>query len=99
MKVCINSVGGHDDCKSPDIDRTWYGENFDFDIMPADFWLSKVSGVPFGVVNELLPHRSVNKGRRGMVYAMVLRLAWLTCKFRDEFGITESKLPGSDDND
>lgn len=83
----------------PYIDRTWYGEGFNFDIMPADFWLSEVSGVPFGVVNELLLHRSVNKGRRGMVYAMVPRGDWGMWEFWKQFGITNSKMIGYwDDN-
>lgn len=78
----------------PYIDRTWYGEGFNFDLMPADFWFSEVSGVPFGVVNELLLHRSVNKGRRGMLYAMVPRGDWGMWKFWREFGITDSRMIG-----
>ncbi len=78
----------------PYIDRTWYGEGFNFDLMPADFWLSEVSGVPFGVVNELLLHRSVNKGRRGMVYAMAPRGDWGMWKFWKEFDIINSKMIG-----
>ncbi len=78
----------------PYIDRTWYGEGFNFDLMPADFWLSEVSGVPFGIVNELLLHRSVNKGRRGMVFAMVPRGDWEMWKFWDAFGIRDAKMIG-----
>jgi hypothetical protein len=78
----------------PYIDRTWYGEGFNFDLMPADFWFSEVSGIPFGVVNELLLHRSINKGRRGMIYAMVPRADWGMWRFWKEFGITESKMVG-----
>lgn len=83
----------------PYIDRTWYGEGFNFDLMPEDFWLSEVSGVPFGVVNELLLHRSVNKGRRGMLYAMVPRGDWGMWKFWNEFGIEDAEMIGYwDDN-
>ena len=78
----------------PYINRTWYGEGFNFDLMPADFWLSEVSGIPFGVVNELLLHRSVNKGRRGMLYAMVPRGDWGMWKFWDEFGIEDAEMIG-----
>ena len=78
----------------PYIDRTWYGEGFNFDLMPVDFWLSEVSGVPFGVVNELLLHRSVNRGRRGMIYGMVPRGDWGMWKFWKEFGIEETKMMG-----
>ncbi|KAF5080729.1 hypothetical protein DSECCO2_117400 [anaerobic digester metagenome] len=78
----------------PYIDRTWYGEGFNFDLMPVDFWFTEISGVPYGVVNELLLHRSVNKGRRGMVYAMVPRGDWGMWQFWKNFGITESKMIG-----
>jgi len=78
----------------PFIDRTWYGEGFNFDFMPPDFWLTEVSGVPFGVVNELLLHRSVNDGRRGMLFAMVPRGDWGMWNFWREFGITESRMIG-----
>jgi hypothetical protein len=90
----------------PYIDRTWYGEGFNFDILPADFWFAEVSGVPFGVVNELLLHRSVNKGRKGMVYAMAPRADWGMWQFWKEFGISgadmigywEDKVPVKTDN-
>ncbi len=78
----------------PYIDRTWYGEGFNFDIMPSDFWFSEVSGIPFGVVNELLLHRSINNGRRGMVYAMAPRADWGMWQFWDQFEITESEMIG-----
>ncbi|MGV8135386.1 MAG: glycoside hydrolase domain-containing protein [Mangrovibacterium sp.] len=77
----------------PYIDRTWYGEGFNFDLMPEDFWLSEVSGVPFGVINELLLHRSINKGR-GMIYAMVPRGDWGMWNLWKEFDITKSKMIG-----
>jgi hypothetical protein len=78
----------------PYINRTWYGEGFNFDLMPADFWFSEVSGVPFGVVNELLLHRSVNKGRRGMIYAMAPRGDWAMWELWKNFGIENTRMIG-----
>ena len=56
----------------PYIDKTWFGEGFNFDLMPADFWLTEVSGIPFGVPNDLLLHVAVNT-HRGMLFGMVRR--------------------------
>lgn len=78
----------------PYIDRTWYGEGFNFNLMPADFWFTEVSGVPFGVENELLHIKSMNIGKRGMAHAMVPRGDWGMWEFWKDFGITESKMIG-----
>ena len=48
----------------PYIDKTWFGEGFNFDLMPADFWLTEVSGSPFGVVNDILMHMSCEQPQR-----------------------------------
>ena len=77
----------------PYIDKTWFGEGFNFDLMPADFWLTEVSGVPFGVVNDILMHMSVNN-RRGMTYGMTHRGFVPMWKLWDEFGIVDSKMQG-----
>jgi hypothetical protein len=37
----------------PYIDRLWFGEYFDYDSAP-DFWLVEVSGIPFGLMGEML---------------------------------------------
>jgi len=77
----------------PYIDKTWFGEGFNFDLMPADFWLTEVSGVPFGVVNDILMHMSVNN-RRGMTYGMTHRGFVPMWKLWDQFGIADSKMQG-----
>ncbi|MCG6191434.1 glycoside hydrolase domain-containing protein [Maribellus maritimus] len=46
----------------PYIDKTWFGEGFNFDIMPADFWLTEVSGIPFGINNDMLLHMAGSQG-------------------------------------
>ncbi len=77
----------------PYIDKTWFGEGFNFDLMPADFWLTEVSGVPFGVVNDILMHMSVNN-KRGMTYGMTHRGFVPMWKLWDQFGIENSKMQG-----
>ena len=49
------------------IDRIWFGEGFDYDFAP-DHWLIEVSGIPFGMLGEMLQ----NGGNvwRGMLYGM-----------------------------
>jgi len=77
----------------PYIDKTWFGEGFNFDLMPADFWLTEVSGIPFGIPNDILMHMSVNN-KRGMIYAMTHRGFYPIWKLWDEFGISDSKMVG-----
>lgn len=77
----------------PYIDKTWFGEGFNFDILPADFWLTEVSGIPFGVGNDILMHMAVNN-RRGMTFGMTHRGFWPMWKLWDEFGIADSKMVG-----
>jgi len=77
----------------PYIDKTWFGEGFNFDLMPADFWLTEVSGIPFGVGNDILMHMAVNN-RRGMTFGMTHRGFVPMWKLWDEFGISDSKMVG-----
>ncbi len=77
----------------PYIDKTWFGEGFNFDLMPADFWLSEVSGIPFGVPNDLLLHVAVNT-HRGMLFGMTHRGFAPMWRLWDDFGITDSKMIG-----
>jgi hypothetical protein len=80
----------------PYIDRLWFGESFNYDD-PPDYWLVEISGIPFGLMGEMLQ----NGGNRwrGMLYGMTTRLAasgdprplW---KLWDEFGLPEARLIG-----
>ena len=57
----------------PYIDRLWFGEYFDYDA-PPDQWLVEMSGIPFGLLGEML-----EKGGnpwRGMLFGMTNRLGW-----------------------
>ena len=80
----------------PYIDRLWFGEYFDYDSKP-DYWLTEISGIPFGLMGEML-----EKGGnpwRGMAYGMTNRLPWSgdptpLWKLWDEFGMKGTKMFG-----
>lgn len=81
----------------PYLDRLWFGEFFDYD-MPPEFWMVEVSGIPYGLMGEML-WEGGNKWR-GMLYGMTgrnpgygvdNRPLW---KFWDEFGMKGSEMIG-----
>ncbi|MGQ9800763.1 MAG: glycoside hydrolase domain-containing protein [Candidatus Saccharicenans sp.] len=80
----------------PYIDRLWFGEYFDYN-SPPDYWLVEMSGIPFGLMGEML-----EKGGnpwRGMVFGMTARLPWSgdprpLWKVWDEFGISDAQMIG-----
>ena len=80
----------------PYIDRLWFGEYFDYDY-PPDFWLVEVSGIPFGLMGEML--QDGGNAWRGMLYGMTSRLPWsgnpaALWKFWDDFGMEEAEMIG-----
>jgi hypothetical protein len=80
----------------PFVDRLWFGEYFDYD-SPPDYWLVEVSGLPFGLMSEML-----EKGGnpwRGMLFGMTSRLPWAgdprpLWKAWDTFGLAGSRMKG-----
>jgi len=80
----------------PFVDRLWFGEYFDYD-SPPDYWLVEVSGVPFGLMGEML-----EKGGnpwRGMLFGMTSRLPWAgdprpLWKAWDAFSLVGSRMKG-----
>ncbi len=80
----------------PFINRLWFGEYFDYDSRP-DYWLVEISGIPFGLMGEML-----EKGGnpwRGMTMGMTARLPWSgdpapLWKAWDDFGIQQSRMQG-----
>lgn len=58
----------------PFVDRMWYGEGFNYSNVTPDFWLIEMSGIPFGVMGEMLGG-GVNL-YRGMVFAETGRWGW-----------------------
>ena len=80
----------------PYIDRLWFGEYFDYDY-PPDFWLVEVSGIPFGLMGEML--QGGGNPWRGMLYGMTARLPWSgnpapLWEFWDEFGMADTEMIG-----
>lgn len=86
----------------PYINRLWFGEGFDYQTTPPDYWLVEVSGIPFGLMGEML--QGGGNQWRGMVFGMTNRVyvgdptyhgnpiaLWKTW---DEFGIKTSRMIG-----
>ena len=91
----------------PYIDKLWFGESFMYDEMSPENWLVEVSGIPFGLMSDML-HRGGNRWL-GMQYGMTVRQPWMTdgvtCdpryiwRFWDEFGIESAKMNAFWEND
>ncbi len=80
----------------PYIDRLWFGEYFDYDA-PPEYWLVEVSGIPFGLMGEML--QAGGNAWRGMLYGMTARLPWAgdprpLWKVWDDFGLQEAEMVG-----
>ena len=89
----------------PYLNRLWFGEYFDYEKNNPDFFLTEVSGIPFGLMGEMLQGGG-NKWR-GMVYGMTNRMPWSDgadprpiWKAWDDFGMKGTKMIGYwvDDN-
>ena len=57
----------------PYLNRLWFGEYFDYNSAP-DYWLTEISGIPFGLMGEML--QDGGNPWRGMVFGMTGRLPW-----------------------
>ena len=80
----------------PYLSRLWFGEYFDYDSAP-EFWLVEMSGIPFGLIGEML--QDGGNPWRGMIYGMTSRLPWAgdptpIWKLWDDFGIADSRMIG-----
>jgi hypothetical protein len=80
----------------PYLDRIWFGEYFDYD-SPPDYWLVEMSGIPFGVMGEML--EGGGNPWRGMLFGMTSRLPWAgdprpLWKVWDDFGIGAARMDG-----
>lgn len=81
----------------PFLNRLWFGEYFDYNGSGADYWLVEMSGIPFGLMGEML--QDGGNPWRGMAFGMTSRLPWAgdprpLWKVWDEFGISESEMLG-----
>ena len=79
----------------PYLDRLWFGEYFNYDF-PPEFWLVEVSGIPYGLMGEMLEGGG-NPGR-GMLYGMTGRSPRVDngplWKLWDSFGMQNSEMIG-----
>ncbi|MBN2021555.1 MAG: hypothetical protein JW809_02070 [Pirellulales bacterium] len=80
----------------PYVDRIWFGEGRDYNT-PPDYWLVEISGIPFGVMGEML--QGGGNPWRGMVYGMTNRWGWggdprPLWRLWDEFGMAGSRMIG-----
>jgi hypothetical protein len=83
----------------PYLNRLWFGEYFDYENNAPDFFLTEVSGIPFGLMGEML--EGGGNPWRGMVYGMTNRMPWSDnadprpiWKVWDDFGMQGTKLIG-----
>ena len=80
----------------PYLDRLWFGEYFDYN-SPPDYWLVEMSGIPFGLMGEML--QDGGNPWRGMVFGMTSRLPWAgdprpLWRAWDAFGIADARMAG-----
>ena len=89
----------------PYLNRLWFGEYFDYEKNNPDFFLTEVSGIPFGLMGEML--QGGGNPWRGMIYGMTNRMPWSDnadprpiWKVWDDFGMLGTKMIGYwvDDN-
>lgn len=83
----------------PYLNRLWFGEYFDYEKSRPDFFLTEVSGIPFGLMGEML--QDGGNQWRGMIYGMTNRLPWSgnndprpIWKVWDNFGMKGTKMIG-----
>jgi hypothetical protein len=83
----------------PYLNRLWFGEYFDYENNSPDFFLTEVSGIPFGLMGEML--QGGGNPWRGMIYGMTNRMPWSDnadprpiWKVWDDFGMQGSKMIG-----
>jgi hypothetical protein len=99
----FNGRAGYANCANlymeslPYVDRVWFGEGFAYDKVAPDYWLVEISGIPFGVMGEML--QGGGNPRLGMVYGMTARLGWGgdprgMWRFWDAFGMAAAEMIG-----
>lgn len=98
----FNDVAGFANCANlylehmPYVNTLWLGEAFDYNEQP-DYWLVEISGIPFGIMSEML--QDGGNPWRGMVYGMTNRLPWCgdprpLWKLWDDFSIQDAQMRG-----
>jgi hypothetical protein len=83
----------------PYLNRLWFGEYFDYENNKPDFFLTEVSGIPFGLMGEML--QGGGNPWRGLIYGMTNRMPWsddadprAIWKLWDNFGMKGTQMIG-----
>ncbi len=82
----------------PYLNRLWFGEYFDYEKGTPDFFMTEVSGIPFGLMGEML--QDGGNPWRGMIYGMTNRMPYQKqrpdqiWKLWDLFGMQGSRMIG-----
>jgi hypothetical protein len=82
----------------PYVNRLWFGEGFKYDAMTPEQWLVECSGIPFGLMGDML--QDGGNRWRGMVFGMTVRAPWrgdephAIWRVWDDFGIADAKMLG-----
>ena len=82
----------------PYLDRLWFGEYFDYQKTSPAYWLTEISGIPYGLMGEML--QDGGNPWRGMVFGMTNRMPWTggdprqLWKAWDAFGIEKAEMIG-----
>jgi len=83
----------------PYLNRLWFGEYFDYEKNDPDFFMVEVSGIPYGLMGEML--QGGGNPWRGMVFGMTNRMPWSDhadprpiWKVWDNFDIKSSRMIG-----
>lgn len=87
----------------PYLDSLWLGEGFDYEHTSAEYILVEISGLPFGLMGEML--QGGGNPWRGMLYGMTNRFPYQEktpkpiWKLRDRFGFDDVAMRGFWDAD
>lgn len=83
----------------PYLNKLWFGEYFDYEKGSPDFYLTEVSGIPFGLMGEML--EGGGNPYRGMIYGMTNRMPWSAqadprplWQLWNDFGMKSSEMIG-----
>jgi len=77
----------------PYVDSLWFGEGFRFNQMSPDQWLVEASGIPFGLMGEVLAQYGYSPWQ-AMIYGMSCRGVNPMWRLWDQFGIAEAEMVG-----
>jgi hypothetical protein len=77
----------------PYVDSLWFGEGFKFNEMSPDQWLVEASGIPFGLMGEVLAQYGYSPWQ-GMIYGMSCRGVNPLWGLWDAFGIADAEMIG-----